>query len=264
MILGAGPEPDRAGHRVRLLLCARRDDGARVGPRRGDDQLQPGDGLDRLRHLRPPLLRAAHGRGRARGGRGRAARGRDRPVRRPDAAAAGEGARGGWGPAAGHPGRRDRPRRGPRPLRGPAAAARDRAPALRHGAVRRGGAGDRRGRGLPAPGPSVLRAGWPGDGDLLLASTTSSAYLEANVKADQEHPLLLDRFLEDAIEVDVDALADGTDVAVAGIMQHVEEAGRPLRRLGLRDPADEPGLRDARGDHPDDPADRARAGRRRA
>ena len=52
-----------------------------------------------------------------------------------------------------------------------------------------------------------------------------SAYLKANVKADQEHPLLLDRFLEDAIEVDVDALADGTDVAIAGVMQHVEEAG---------------------------------------
>jgi carbamoyl-phosphate synthase large subunit len=50
-------------------------------------------------------------------------------------------------------------------------------------------------------------------------------YLEANVKADQEHPLLLDRFLENAIEVDVDALADGEDCAVAGIMQHVEEAG---------------------------------------
>jgi carbamoyl-phosphate synthase large subunit len=52
-----------------------------------------------------------------------------------------------------------------------------------------------------------------------------AAYLEANVKADQEHPLLLDRFLEDAIEVDVDALADGEDVRIAGIMQHVEEAG---------------------------------------
>jgi carbamoyl-phosphate synthase large subunit len=50
-------------------------------------------------------------------------------------------------------------------------------------------------------------------------------YLERHVKADQEHPLLLDRFLEDAIEVDVDALADGTDCAVAAIMQHVEEAG---------------------------------------
>ena len=52
-----------------------------------------------------------------------------------------------------------------------------------------------------------------------------AGYLEQNVKADQEHPLLLDRFLEKAIEVDVDALADGTDVRVAGIMQHVEEAG---------------------------------------
>ncbi len=52
-----------------------------------------------------------------------------------------------------------------------------------------------------------------------------SAYLEANVKADQEHPLLLDRFLENAIEVDVDALADGKDAHVAAIMQHVEEAG---------------------------------------
>jgi carbamoyl-phosphate synthase large subunit len=52
-----------------------------------------------------------------------------------------------------------------------------------------------------------------------------AAYLEQNVKADQEHPLLLDRFLEDAIEVDVDALADGTAVHIAGIMQHVEEAG---------------------------------------
>jgi carbamoyl-phosphate synthase large subunit len=52
-----------------------------------------------------------------------------------------------------------------------------------------------------------------------------ASYLDAHVKADQEHPLLLDRFLENAIEVDVDALADGADVRIAGIMQHVEEAG---------------------------------------
>jgi len=50
-------------------------------------------------------------------------------------------------------------------------------------------------------------------------------YLDKHVKADQEHPLLLDRFLENAIEVDVDALGDGDSVHVAGIMQHVEEAG---------------------------------------
>jgi len=50
-------------------------------------------------------------------------------------------------------------------------------------------------------------------------------YLEAHVKASPEHPLLLDRFLENAIEIDVDALCDGDEVYVAGIMQHVEEAG---------------------------------------
>jgi len=50
-------------------------------------------------------------------------------------------------------------------------------------------------------------------------------YLDLHVKASPEHPLLLDRFLENAIEVDVDALCDGKDVHVAGIMQHVEEAG---------------------------------------
>ena len=66
-----GPEPDRPGDRVRLLLRPRRPDRPRAGPRRGHDQLQPGDGLDRLRHLRPPVLRAADARGRARGLRGR-------------------------------------------------------------------------------------------------------------------------------------------------------------------------------------------------
>ena len=50
-------------------------------------------------------------------------------------------------------------------------------------------------------------------------------YLKEHVQASPEHPLLLDRFLENAIEVDVDALCDGEEVKVAGIMQHVEEAG---------------------------------------
>ncbi len=61
--------------------------------------------------------------------------------------------------------------------------------------------------------------------EICYSTENLSAYLDAHVKADQEHPLLLDRFLENAIEVDVDALADGSDVHVAGIMQHVEEAG---------------------------------------
>jgi len=61
--------------------------------------------------------------------------------------------------------------------------------------------------------------------EICYSTENLSAYLDAHVKADQEHPLLLDRFLENAIEIDVDALADGNEVHVAGIMQHVEEAG---------------------------------------
>jgi carbamoyl-phosphate synthase large subunit len=61
--------------------------------------------------------------------------------------------------------------------------------------------------------------------EICYSAEALASYLAENVKADQEHPLLLDRFLEDAIEVDVDALADGRECRVAGIMQHVEEAG---------------------------------------
>jgi carbamoyl-phosphate synthase large subunit len=61
--------------------------------------------------------------------------------------------------------------------------------------------------------------------EICYSADQLAAYLEQNVKADQEHPLLLDRFLENAIEVDVDALADGDQCFVAGVMQHVEEAG---------------------------------------
>ncbi len=61
-----GPEPDRPGDRVRLLLRPRGAELPRARLRGGDGQLQPGDRLDRLRHLRPPLLRAARRRGGAR------------------------------------------------------------------------------------------------------------------------------------------------------------------------------------------------------
>ncbi len=44
-------------------------------------------------------------------------------------------------------------------------------------------------------------------------------------EAAPEHPILIDKFLEHAVEVDVDALSDGTDTYVAGIMEHIEEAG---------------------------------------
>ena len=50
-------------------------------------------------------------------------------------------------------------------------------------------------------------------------------YVKQAVKVSGKSPVLIDSYLQDAIEVDVDALADGTDVYVAGIMQHIEEAG---------------------------------------
>jgi carbamoyl-phosphate synthase large subunit len=54
---------------------------------------------------------------------------------------------------------------------------------------------------------------------------TLRAYMEHAVEAAPDHPILVDHFLEDAIEIDVDALSDGTDVIVAGVMEHIELAG---------------------------------------
>ena len=50
-------------------------------------------------------------------------------------------------------------------------------------------------------------------------------YLTTSVSADPEHPILIDKFMEDYVEVDVDAVSDGEEVYVGGIMEHVEEAG---------------------------------------
>jgi carbamoyl-phosphate synthase large subunit len=50
-------------------------------------------------------------------------------------------------------------------------------------------------------------------------------YMHNAVKASPEHPVLVDRFLADATEVDVDAICDGTRVVVGGIMEHIEQAG---------------------------------------
>ncbi|MFC1668949.1 carbamoyl-phosphate synthase large subunit [Spirochaetota bacterium] len=50
-------------------------------------------------------------------------------------------------------------------------------------------------------------------------------YIKTAVDLTPEHPILVDKFLEDAIEIDVDALCDGSDVYIGAIMEHVEEAG---------------------------------------
>jgi carbamoyl-phosphate synthase large subunit len=50
-------------------------------------------------------------------------------------------------------------------------------------------------------------------------------YMKRAVKASPEYPVLVDKYLEDAIEVDVDAISDGSDVIIGGVMEHIEEAG---------------------------------------
>ncbi len=66
-------------------------------------------------------------------------------------------------------------------------------------------------------------------GGRAMAIVYDAAHLEGYVReavdASPEHPVLIDRFLEDAYEVDVDAVGDGTRVVIGGILQHIEEAG---------------------------------------
>jgi carbamoyl-phosphate synthase large subunit len=50
-------------------------------------------------------------------------------------------------------------------------------------------------------------------------------YFERAVRASPDHPVLIDRFLEDAFEADVDCIADGETVVISGVMQHIEDAG---------------------------------------
>jgi carbamoyl-phosphate synthase large subunit len=57
------------------------------------------------------------------------------------------------------------------------------------------------------------------DGDAL------QNYMTNAVSASPEHPVLIDKFLDDAIEIDVDALGDGEDYVIGGIMEHIERAG---------------------------------------
>ena len=57
------------------------------------------------------------------------------------------------------------------------------------------------------------------DGDAL------KDYMTNAVSASPEHPVLIDKFLDDAIEIDVDALGDGEDYVIGGIMEHIERAG---------------------------------------
>jgi carbamoyl-phosphate synthase large subunit len=60
---------------------------------------------------------------------------------------------------------------------------------------------------------------------IVYDATYLERYVREAVEASPEHPILIDRFLEDAFEVDVDAVADGERVVIGGILEHIEEAG---------------------------------------
>jgi carbamoyl-phosphate synthase large subunit len=76
--------------------------------------------------------------------------------------------------------------------------------------------------------PVLVRPSYVLGGRAMMICYNKSAlvsYMKAAISVSEERPVLVDRFLEDAIEIDVDAVADGTDVFIGGIMQHIENAG---------------------------------------
>ncbi|MDE2180616.1 MAG: carbamoyl-phosphate synthase large subunit, partial [candidate division NC10 bacterium] len=61
--------------------------------------------------------------------------------------------------------------------------------------------------------------------EIVYNESSLQEYMTRAVQASLEHPVLVDKFLEDAIEMDVDALCDGREVVIGGIMEHIEAAG---------------------------------------
>ena len=61
--------------------------------------------------------------------------------------------------------------------------------------------------------------------EIVYDDETLRGYITRATELSPEHPVLVDRFLEDAIEIDVDALCDGAEVYIGGVMEHIEEAG---------------------------------------
>jgi carbamoyl-phosphate synthase large subunit len=61
--------------------------------------------------------------------------------------------------------------------------------------------------------------------EIVYDERSLASYIERATEITADHPVLVDRFLDDAIEIDVDALCDGTEVYLGGVMEHIEEAG---------------------------------------
>ena len=150
---------------------------------------------------------------------------RDRAVRRADAAQPGAAAEAAGRAHHRHRSREHRPGRRPQAVRQAAgrAGAFPAPPTARPPAWKR-------------PAPWRARIGYPvlvrpsyvlGGRAMVIAYDEDMVrqYMREAVTFSQDRPVLVDRFLENATEVDVDALADGDDVLIAGIMEHIEEAG---------------------------------------
>jgi carbamoyl-phosphate synthase large subunit len=61
--------------------------------------------------------------------------------------------------------------------------------------------------------------------EIVYDESTLSSYIARATEVSPAHPVLVDHFLDDAVEIDVDALYDGTDLYLGGVMEHIEEAG---------------------------------------
>ena len=252
VILGGGP--NRIGQGIEFDYCCVHAAYALDGGRLRDDhgQLQSGDGLDRLRHVGPALFRAADRRGRARDppcrGVARHASWRHRPVRRADSAEARR--------------RRSRTRASrssaPRPTRSTSPRTASASPRWSTGSACRqplNGIARSRDEAIAVAErigyPVLTRPSYVLGGramEIVDGPAQLDDYIHTAVQVSGDSPVLIDQYLRDAIEVDVDAICDGTDVVIAGVMQHIEEAGVHSRRQRLLAAALQPRAADRRRD----------------
>ena len=104
--------------------------------------------------------------------------------------------------------------------------ARENLPAPRHGLARSPAEAERIAEDIGYPvlvRPSYVLGGR--GMEIVYDASTLTAYIERATEVTPDHPVLVDQFLDDAVEIDVDALYDGTELYLGGVMEHIEEAG---------------------------------------